>query len=371
MTTVLPEINFLTTDPQAIVDDVIKIYEQLEGRKLAQADPLRLIFLAFASFITKQNVNINDAAKQNLLYYARNDVLDHKGYAWNTPRIGNDHATSIVRMYVSIQMSTAKIIPKGSLITSSEGLVTFETMADLTIQPGEMFGDVDVICTEQGLVGNGFNVGELDTLIVPLPFIDRIENITLSDGGTERESDDAYRERIHQAPEKISTAGSSGAYEYHTRSASAAISDVYVDTPEPGYVTISVLMSNGTLPSTEILDDVYAAVTPKNVRPLTDFVTVQAPTVVNFSVNVTYYIETEAVNKTLIQQAIEKAIDDYIIWQSSKIGRDINPTRLISECYRAGAKRVEVTSPIKHVIRPGEVAQIDTKSVIYGGVEDD
>lgn len=370
MTVVLPEVNFLNTDPQAITDEVIKIYETLEGRKLAEADPLRIIFLSMSSVITKLNVNINDAAKQNLLYYSRGDVLDHKGYPWQTPRLGNTAATSVLRLHIAEPMASARIIKKGTLATS-DGDILFVTVEDAIIQPHALFVDIEIECTKLGTIGNGFDIGEINTLVKPLPYIAKVENLTLTAGGTEIESDTAYRDRIHQSPEKLSSAGPTGAYEYFAKSASAAIADVHVDSPEPGKVHVSVLLQNGELPPQEILDEVDSILNSRRIRPLTDLVTVGTPEVIQYDLNIVYYIETEAVDKTLIQQSIEKAIENYIVWQSTKIGRDINPSRLISDCIRAGAKRVEVISPVFKVVNDGQVAQCNAKSVTFGGVEDD
>lgn len=373
MTVVLPEINFLKTNPEELANDIIKIYELEEGRKLALADPLRIIFLSLASVISKQNVAINDAAKQNLLYYARDEVLNHKGAECRTPRLEATAAKTTLRLYLSLPLTSARIIPKGSLATSNEGTIFFSTTTDAVIEPNVKYVDLELHCTIPGIIGNGFILGQINTLVKPLPYIDHVENVTVSSGGAEREEDDAYRERIYLAPETLSNAGSEGAYKYFAKSSSPLVSngDVYVYMPQPGYVHISVLLPNGELPTQEIIDDVLASVNAQKVRPLTDFVSAGSPMVVNFDLNVAYYIETNAVDKTLIHQAVQKAIDEWIIWQQSKIGRDINPSKLISDCIRAGAKRVEVISPSFTVVQPGQVAQIGSKTVTFGGLEDD
>lgn len=371
MTVRLPEINFLTTNPEELSSELIQLYEALEGRKLAEADPLHIIFLAVTSFIAKQNISINDAARQNLLYYSRGDVLKHKGHEWNTPVLEATPATTTLRIHLSARLTSPKIINKGTLATSNEAAIFFASKNDVVITTQDDFVDVEMICTVTGPEGNGFLIGEINTLVNPLPYVSRVENITVSSGGALEEDEESHRERIYLAPERLSTAGPSGAYEFFARSASQLISDVFVDSPQEGRVVINVLMENGQLPTQEVLDNVYEIVNDRRVRPLTDFVTVSAPGTVPYDLNVTYYIEAEAVDKSIIRAEVEKAIDDYIVWQSSKIGRDINPTKLISECYRAGAKRVEVGGPIFTPVNEGQVAKLNTKTVNFGGVEDD
>ena len=68
---------------------------------------------------------------------------------------------------------------------------------------------------------------------------------------------------------------------------------------------------------------------------------------------------------------MNKAVDDYITWQSSKIGRDINPDMLTAMVKVAGAKRVVITSPVFRAISGIAKAELSgAPSVIYGGLED-
>ncbi|MEK4713482.1 baseplate assembly protein [Sporosarcina sp. FSL K6-5500] len=368
--TVLPEVNFIETNSREITEGIISGYESLTKRSLAEADPVRLFLLSIANVVVQQSVAINDSARQNLLRYSRDGVLDHKGYAWNTPRLGNEPATTVIRFYISEIMGVAKIIPRNTVVTA-DGDLLFKTFEEGVIQPWANFVDVRASCETPGKVGNGYEVGEIDTMLHPLVYIQRVENVTVSAGGTEEEGNDVYRARIQQSPEKLSTAGPDGAYEYFARSASAAIADVYVGSPEPGYVDVKVLMEDGELPSEEIIEVVLKMLSDRKVRPLTDNVTVGAPTVVEYDLEFRYYIDRSAADKTLIQQNIEQAVQDYILWQKSKIGRDINPSKLISDCVRAGAKRVEVISPAFTVVLKGHVAHEASVDIAFGGDEDD
>ena len=44
----LPPITYLDTDPQQTINDIVNRYEMVTGRKLAEADPIRLFLLAEA-----------------------------------------------------------------------------------------------------------------------------------------------------------------------------------------------------------------------------------------------------------------------------------------------------------------------------------
>lgn len=373
MVTILPDIDFVDTDPEKISEEVIAAYEEFEGRELSKADPVRIFILAMAKVIALQNIRINDSAKQNLLHYSRDDVLDHKGYAWGkeVERLKASHATAVVRFHINKLVSESKIIKKGTLLTTANSEPIFQLANDMATGPDVEFVDGRVVCLESGVVGNGLKEGVLDRLITPLHFISRVENITVTEGGSEKEEDRNYRNRIHQAPESLSIAGPSGAYEFLARKASALVDDVDVTSPRPGCVDVRILLKNGELPGLEILEAVNSELSDKTKRPLTDLVEVKIPDVSLYDLDVTYYISESANDKSLIQKNIESAIEEYLLWQSSKIGRDINPSKLISDCVQAGAKRVEVLSPSFTVIHKSSVAQLREKVVKLGGVESD
>ena len=65
------------------------------------------------------------------------------------------------------------------------------------------------------------------------------------------------------------------------------------------------------------------------------------------------------------------AVQEYILWQR-KIGRDINPSKLVSLIMAAGAKRVDLTAPTYTQVGDAAVALL-TGAVVsnYGGLEDD
>jgi len=110
----------------------------------------------------------------------------------------------------------------------------------------------------------------------------------------------------------------------------------------------------------------------EEIRPMTDLVTVKRPGVVDYSIALTYYIRaSDKARAVTIQQEVQEAVDAYVAWQSAEIDRDINPDELLRRIMAAGAKRVELTAPAFTVVSDTEVAQCSSRSVNYGGLEDD
>ena len=120
-----------------------------------------------------------------------------------------------------------------------------------------------------------------------------------------------------------------------------------------------------------IIKKVEKALNADDVRPLTDKVIVSQPEVVNFSVDVTFYIpKSDSASAVIIEAAVRESVESYIRWQTEKMGRDINPSYLVRLMMEAGAKRVEVREPVFTAIDNIKVARLENKTILNGGLED-
>lgn len=367
---VLPEVNFLIVDPQFYIDEQVREYEDLTKRRLAAADPVYLLFKAIAYGRAKNAIRTNDALRQQLLSYSRDGVLDHKGSQWDTERIGGDKATTMMRIFLEEERAGIAFIRKGSIFTP-DGDLLFRTIYDVVASDQEGQVDVAVECEVAGNIGNDFEPGMIHELLNPIQYVKGCVNITTSEGGTEVESDDAYKKRIQSAPEKMSTAGSHEGYKYYTSSVSPLITDVDPYTPEPGHVNVRFLLAGGELPGEEMLERVSEALSDKKVRPLTDFLVVSAPEVIEYDLIGRYYISKDTPDIDGVKSKIEQARQSFVYWQSEKMGRDINPSKLIEMCMESGAKRLEIDSPFFTLVQRGQVAKIGTLELEFGGIEDE
>lgn len=366
----LTNIDFTEKSAAKIEAEIIAKYEQTAGRILAKGDPVRLFLEAVAAVIAQQRVIIDFSAKQNLLAYSTGTYLDHLGDRQGVVRLPEQSAMATVRFSLPIAQTFAVSIPQGTRVTPGDRLF-FATQEALEITPGATYVDAVVTCTQSGSIGNGFAIGQISKLVDPLPYISKVENITASTGGVDEESDDNFRLRIRQAMERYSVAGPRLAYDFWARTAHQGIIDVSVRSPAAGEVEIRPLMEGGELPSSEILDAVLKICSADDVRPLTDRVSVLAPERVAYSIDITYFIDrVEAISISAIQAQVETAVGEYIAWQKAKLGRDINPSALIKRVMDAGAKRVSVTSPVYTALESWQIAQEDSVTVNYGGLED-
>jgi len=367
-----PDISFVDTDTERLVNNLIIAYERFTGRTLFPADPARLFILWIADIIMQERVIIDTSAKQNVPRYAEGVYLDSLAEIFkDTERVQAQPARTTFRFYISAAQLSAQTIPRGTRVTV-DGDITFATTEAAVVPPGELYADAPAICQLVGEKGNRFVPGQITQIVDVFMFFDRVENITTSEGGADTEKDNAFYERLRDSMETFSTAGPLGAYIYWAKTASARIVDVKPTSPEPGVADIRVLLENGELPDTEIIKLVYDTVNADKTRPFTDFVQVSAPDLNPYSLDMTYFVPRPRENSAaLIQAEIAKAIAEYKRWQSGKMGRDIVPDVLTKLIIKAGAKRVEIRSPTFTVVKDNAVAALESETIIYGGVEDE
>lgn len=381
----LNEISFALTDSAIVEQKIIGRFEKAwldatgEPLTLYPGDPRRLLLLSVASELTIQRNLIDYTGKQNLLAYAAGDHLDHLGVHVGVRRLASKPALTTIRFTLSTKLASAYVVP-GGIRCTPDGKLYFATTVPVELPPGTTEAEIHARCLTEGTLGNGFLVGQINRLVDPLPWIQKIENITETAGGADTEDDESLRERIQLAPEHFSVAGPKGAYRYWAKTAHADIGDVGVFGPEdgnieprvePGQVHIYPLMKNGDIPTQEILDLVYDICNAEDVRPDTDYVFVLEPLVVTCDLSVEYWIDRKnAALVTTIRRAVENAVEEWIMWQQGELGRDINPSELNHRMVAAGAKRTEILLPAFTVLKGNEVAKVENREVRYGGIED-
>ena len=104
---------------------------------------------------------------------------------------------------------------------------------------------------------------------------------------------------------------------------------------------------------------------------MTDIVSCPAAEEVPYDISLTYWIASnDQKSAGTIQAQVEAAVDAYESWQR-KMGRDINPTELVYRVRAAGAKRVKLAAPADIVIEKTQLPKRNTRTVTYGGLEDD
>ena len=374
----LPDVSFIDNDTleamrQRMVANYEKRYKEVTKKEisLSQSDPMRILIYTVAADLFQTMEYVDRAGKQDLLKYSYGEFLDNLAGNRGVTRQQPAAARTTLRFTLSETKAYVVGIPAGTRATNGNG-VYFTTAEYGEVSAGQEYVDIEAICTAEGIGGNDFLPGQINILVDPLPYVASVENVTTTDGGADLETDASLAERVYLAPSSYSVAGPDDAYAFWARTYSSNIGSVKPTSPVPGEVVLYILMKDGTLPGTETIQGLEAYLASNKIRPMTDLVSVSAPAVRNFTVNLTYYINrSDASAAVKIQREAQTAVAEYITWQTSEIGRDINPDELVRRLKAAGAKRVELTTPAFTVVQDAQVAQCTAQSVAYGGLEDD
>lgn len=366
----MSEISFADLDPASVEAAVLTGYERIAETTLYPGDPVRLFLESLAYVLTIQNHVIDLAGRQNLLAFAQARGAHHHADEVQVIALGKGYATCTQRLELE-GVDFGVEIPAGTKVTTADGKRVFSVAAAVAAA-GAAHIDLTATAEQPGADGNGMVPGQINRLIKPLPYVKSTTNITATALGADVESDDHYRARIQEAPEAFTCAGPTGSYRALAKAVHQDIAEVAIWSPKPGSVDVRPVMQGGELPSDEVLEALRRKLSAEDVRPLTDTVTVAAPDLVGYEIDVEWTLSrrNEALASS-IRAAVDAAVEKYRLWQRGKPGRDILPTKLISLMEQAGARRVVVRSPAYTVLADRQLARETSVTVKYAGLEDD
>lgn len=339
-------LQFVETDTEKIKNEVIASVEKSTGIVLAEADPRRKFLESICYILGLIQKDQDTTGKMNLVYFSKADYLEHLAAFYEVERLPASAATAKIKVEISTPLNYAVTVPAGTRITAGDE-VYFSIASPISLKAGETIAEGIAKCTILGIEGNGYVTGQLNKIVDNLPFVATITNTETTIGGADAETDDELRVRAPESLESLSVAGPDGAYSFWAKTASSAIIDVAVYSPTPGVVHLRPLLEGGEIPNEGLLTEVENVCNDHFRRPLTDKVEALAPEQVEYNIKGTYYISTnDSSNENVLKENIEQAIKDYVLWQKSKLGRDIDPNELVYFMRKAGAGRIEITEPV-------------------------
>lgn len=379
--------KFASMDAEEVEADIAAIYTAVTGKATATGAD-KLFCQILSSVVLYLNGNVNYAGNQNLASRASGDDLDALAEIYyEKTRPTDTYAGVTLQFAISEAQESAVLVPGGTRVTDSNASIYFTTDDDVYIDAGETSVTVHATCQTVGTAGNGFAVGTLTNCVDLFTYYDSVTNTTESDGGSDSLDDDEFYDYLVASQDAYSVAGPEGAYIYFAKKASSEIADVVVNSPVSATVYIYCLMEDGTIAGDEIKAAVLEQCDDKERRPLTDKVVVSDPEEIEYDIELTYYIPSDATaSASAIQADIEEAVQNYVSWQSGKLGRDINPSKLISMIMDAGAKRVDIVSPTFVSLQDGigpftvdtlfsetipQLAKVRNVTLTNGGYEDE
>lgn len=226
--------------------------------------------------------------------------------------------------------------------------------ADASIADVAIISDVEIITKTLTLHGGCAFLGGRELLVDSLV----VEGCTL---GTD------YTVSYEDALLKITFLGDK---------ASAESVNITINQEMAGKVLIVPILKGGVIPDEDVLNKISEICSADDVRPMTDLVEVRAPEQVKYDIEIVYYTsgdeESDCVNTI---EGTGGSLEQYIEWQGTKMGRDINPDKLRSLCLApasgTGCHRIEVVSPSHTTIGRTQIAVFSGNLTVSHVVEED
>lgn len=233
--------TLFSTDAAAWRTRLIAWFEAASGRDLQpmQVEMLLIEALAYALSIVGEEAQA--VAEQHLVVAANEAGLARLAPNRSTPRLPAAKALVTVRFSRLPGVAGAVFIPRWTRVGQG---VTFATAADATLAADMASVNVVAQAEVAGAAGNGVAPGQAAALLDPVAGVSAVFAAT-SEGGADQEDVEAWRLRMANAHERISSGGSRAWYRETAMGVSAAILDVAVIRPQPCYVDLYVLTSEG------------------------------------------------------------------------------------------------------------------------------
>lgn len=227
--------KFVQTAPDDLTEELITTYEGITGHTVQPSDPERLFIAWVADFLVKERENQNYIGNQNIPSRAIGENLNALGefiFGLERKTIRPAQCTMRFRRQALIYGSEAIVIPEGTRVTDESQTLYWKTASEAVIPANSMYVDVLAVCETEGVIGNGYVAGQINTLVDSvLPGVNAVKNINTSAGGSDEQTDDEYFELLRKSMASFSTAGPRAAYEYYAKSVSDDIADVKVIQP--------------------------------------------------------------------------------------------------------------------------------------------
>ncbi|MCC5882479.1 MAG: baseplate J/gp47 family protein [Halomonas sp.] len=187
------------------------------------------------------------------------------------------------------------------------------------------------------------------------------------------EGNTELRLRGQEAWEGLSVAGPRAAYEFHARSADGRVADARAISPEPCDALIIVLSRDGDgTAGQDLLNIVYAAVTPEHIRPVADRVTVQSAEIIDYEIDAELQLYEDAgAAQELILDAANARLQRFIEAQHRqrrRIGVSVYLDAIKAALHVEGVEHVKLNSPVEHIIIDRtQAARCTAKAVAIAG----
>lgn len=324
----LPEPQVIPNDYNGTLTRLKKNYEASTGHYPLVSDPETFVLEQVAYERELLVDDMNREGKQNLLAFGVGAMLDHQGASVDCERLPASRALTSLQLTLK-PGHPAFVLEPGFSVRAVDGQSQFATTDPFPVAATAATITVVAQCQTPGTQANGFLPGEITEVVTGHPEVSAATNTEVSQGGSEIEDDDRYRQRIYLAPSKFSVAGPYDAYEYFALTANGAIKNVKVWSPAPNDIAICALMAGGESSTDAIKQEIEDVLRDDKVRPLGDRITVEDAEQVHSDGTFTLEIFNDyKAQASAIEAQFTSALVSTLARWKEQLGRDIVPEAL-------------------------------------------
>ena len=355
------ELHYLTYEEGEIWDDMVMAYIQAGGDILYPGDEKEMLLRGVEQIIMQCFAGIDNALRMDTLRYAVRDYLDIYGEKRNCYRIQAAAAKATVTI-VTNATGEAATLHAGTAMTQ-DGSIFWTLDEDISLSGSQETFTAGITASTPGIAGNGLTTGMEMGMVIQNPAINSVTVATDATGGQNEEDDETYRERIRIYGLAAVTTGPEDQYEKAAMEASSRVVDAAAVNGGAGKVNVFILPDSNDS-TAALIAAVEAALSPDDVRPLNDQVTVALATAKSYTLKINYAVYSGQ----NVSAAISQAVNEYKDWQNKTIGRAFNPDRLKALLYQAGCNYVEIDASSTFDGGTAEYTEIDEDEYCSGTI---
>ncbi len=342
---------------ETILDELVaQTKELLPKWNPAEGDTAMLVLRAFAYRELHLRAYFNTLAKAFFLSTASGSDLDALAETlYGLYRLKGSKPRAKVKLSLLAPLPYEYRVPKGFRLSDESGEFFALLVEDVVFMPSEI--------EKEGVIELQMEIAFLDIKsemqTTPMPYL-KVKQLTPFENGSDKESDEEFRERIRVSLAHKSTAGSALTYKGFAYSADERIEDVRVVSPSPGVVHVIYWA--------QTMDDamrerVWNTLSAEDVRPLTDNLEIFAANEVRFDVEARLKISTKSDSAKVYVRALENL---QRVFAKTKIGEDISQARVIDALMVEGVRDVQLNKPDGNIkIDDYSIALLGNVSVSY------
>ena len=328
------ETHYVSYDADELWQEIQTAHIENGGDILYPGDEKEILLRTVQAIAIAVMAKCDSAMRMDTRQYATGEYLKLYGDKRNCPIIEAKAAKATVEIVFTAN-GVAQTIREGTELTA-DGVVLYHLTEDITQTGAAQTVTATIECDVAGTLGNGLTSGTQMQFIQTNDAIQSVTTTSAATGGQDEEDEEAYRERIGVQGLTTVTTGPSNQYEAAAEAVSSLILDAKALNDGAGVVGVYLILDSSA-DEDEITQAVEDALTPADVRPLSDNVQVNIADEVEYALHVSVWYPA-GLN---IGDAITEAIADYKRWQENTVGRALNPNRLTSALFQLGATRVE------------------------------